>query len=101
MSRSARRSELVVHAGAQEIGVERHVVGDEPGAAIQSAIEATEIDIEILDLGRPVGRESGLQPAPIVQPLLSLLVWAKPGSDALMLPNAAPPVIYGMKRSAA
>jgi hypothetical protein len=62
MSRSARRSELVVHAGAQEIGVERHVVGDEPAAAIQSAIEATEIDIEILDLGRPVGRESGLQP---------------------------------------
>src|SRR6266568_2559664 len=62
MSRSARRSELVVHARAQEIGVERHVVGGEPAAAIQSAIEATEIDIEILDLGRPVGRERGFQP---------------------------------------
>jgi hypothetical protein len=61
MSRSASRSEPVVHAGAQEIGVERHVVGDKPAAAIQSAIEATEIDIEILDLGGPVGRESGFQ----------------------------------------
>jgi len=42
--------------------VERHVVGGEPAAAIQSAIEATEIDIEILDLGRPVGRKRGFQP---------------------------------------
>src|SRR6516225_4856110 len=42
-------SELIVHAGAQEIGVERHVVIDESGPAIQSAIEAAEIDIEILD----------------------------------------------------
>src|SRR5262249_43393338 len=54
-------SELIVHAGAQEIGVERHVVIDESGPAIQSAIEAAEIDIEILDLGRPVLRSRSLQ----------------------------------------
>ncbi len=72
--------------------MKRDVVGDRHAVAIEPAIEAAEIDIEIFDLGRPVGRERGFESAPIVQPALSLLVIAEPGTEALILSNAAPPV---------
>lgn len=71
--------------------MKRDVVGDRHAVAIEPAIEAAEIDIEIFDLGRPVGRERGFE-SPIVQPALSLLVIAEPGTEALILSNAAPPV---------
>jgi hypothetical protein len=51
--RCAKRLESIVHAGAQNVGVKRYVIGD-AGAAIQSAIKAAEIDIEILDLGAAI-----------------------------------------------
>jgi hypothetical protein len=44
------------------------------------------------------GASAASSPAPSVQPVLSLLVFGKPGVDAWILPNAAPPVMYGMKR---
>src|SRR5262249_50254034 len=55
------RSELIVHAGAEEIRVKCDVVGDRHAVAIEPAIEAAEIDIKIFDLGRPVERERGFE----------------------------------------
>src|SRR6516225_1705561 len=46
---SPPKSELMVHTGAQQIGMERHVDSDESGAAIQSAIKVAEVDIKIFD----------------------------------------------------
>src|SRR5262249_49506426 len=55
------RSEPIVHAGAEEIRVKCDVVGDRHAVAIEPAIEAAEIDIEIFDLGCPVERERGFE----------------------------------------
>jgi hypothetical protein len=41
--------------------VKRDVVGDRHAVAIEPAIEAAEIDIELFDLGRPVGRERAFE----------------------------------------
>ena len=43
--------------------MKRDVVGDRHAVAIEPAIEAAEIEIEIFDLGRPVGRERGFTQA--------------------------------------
>src|ERR1700735_4581606 len=62
-SRVLRSVDLVVHTGAQNVGVERYVVVHKPGAAVQTAVELAEIDIKIFDLGRPILGDCTLKPA--------------------------------------
>jgi hypothetical protein len=58
----AERSEPVVQAGAQDVGVERNVVANQTQATLYAAVVTAEIDIEIFDLGGPIGDERGFKP---------------------------------------
>src|SRR5579862_6518073 len=58
------KSKLVIHAGAQNVGVKRHVVGRGRAAVAGcAAVETAEIEVKILDPGGPVGGKCGFKTA--------------------------------------
>ena len=71
-------AEPVVQAGAHEVVVHRDV--SVPPRAIEPAIEAAEIDVQIFGLGAQLPGSATSSPPPTVHPALVVLATAKPGT---------------------